>query len=245
MEKSIFEQLVNKINSHNEIISNLINRSNYQELQLNLLKLNTKSKSQFLQDLFVLQQSDHKTGGYFVEFGACDGVAGSNTYNLEKNYGWTGILAEPCRKWWRSLQKNRNVNVDFRCVFNESNLVLDFTETEETMLSTLTKYKHSDGHRDNRQNGVQVQYPVVTVSLNDLLNFYNAPFEIDYMSIDTEGSEYDILSGFDFKKYKIKIITVEHNWTSDRLKLFDLLSTNGYEQVNKNATQCDDWYVLK
>jgi hypothetical protein len=85
----------------------------------------------------------------------------------------------------------------------------------------------------------------VTVSLNDLLNFYDAPKEIDYISIDTEGSEYEILSTFDFTKYKVKIITVEHNWTNNRQKIFDLLHANGYEQVHDNATMCDDWYVLK
>ena len=141
--------------------------------------------------------------------------------------------------------KNRSVNLDFRCVYSKSNLVLDFTESEASMLSTLTKYKNSDGHARSREIGNQDQYPVVTISLSDLLNFYKAPREIDYLSIDTEGSEYEILSAFDFEKYKIKIITVEHNWTSDRKKLFDLLHANGYQQVHENATHCDDWYVLK
>ena len=93
--------------------------------------------------------------------------------------------------------------------------------------------------------GDQDQYPVVTISLGDLLNFYKAPREIDYLSIDTEGSEYEILSAFDFAKYKIKIITVEHNWTDNRKKIFDLLLSNGYQQVHDNATHCDDWYILK
>jgi FkbM family methyltransferase len=245
MEKEILSQMASEINSHRELLNRLMKRSNIQELELNLLRSHSDSKSQYSQDLFVLKQTDYKTGGFFVEFGACDGIAGSNTYILENKFEWNGILAEPCRKWWSSLQKNRRSNVDFRCVYSESNLVLDFTESINSMLSTLTTYQNSDNHSENRKIGTQKQYPVVTVSLNDLLNFYDAPKEIDYISIDTEGSEYEILSTFDFTKYKVKIITVEHNWTNNRQKIFDLLHANGYEQVHNNATMCDDWYVLK
>ena len=53
---------------------------------------------------------------------------------------------------------------------------------------------------------------VETISLNDLLDFYNAPKLIDYISIDTEGSELDIIQNFDFKKRTINIISIEHNY---------------------------------
>src|ERR1017187_1984592 len=58
-----------------------------------LLKALRISKSQLRQDLMVLSELDFKRGGYFVEFGATNGVTLSNTYLLEKEYGWTGILA--------------------------------------------------------------------------------------------------------------------------------------------------------
>lgn len=53
-------------------------------------------------------------------------------------------------------------------------------------------------HSNLRKKGKN--YHVETVSLLDLLNEHNAPYEIDYLSIDTEGSEFDILKAFDFKK---------------------------------------------
>ncbi len=78
----------------------------------------------------------------------------------------------------------------------------------------------------------------------DLLEKYNAPNQIDYLSIDTEGSEFDILNSFDFNwKYKILMITVEHNFTLKRNEIFELLSRYGYKRVYEDVSMFDDWYV--
>ena len=58
--------------------------------------LNIKNtKSQINQDIFVLYTLNWKRNGFFVEFGATDGMDLSNTYLLEKDFGWRGILSEP------------------------------------------------------------------------------------------------------------------------------------------------------
>ena len=64
------------------------------------------------------------------------------------------------------------------------------------------------------------------------------------MSIDTEGSELDILKSFNFNKRKIKIITIEHNFHKNRNEIFLILSSNGYERVHKDISKFDDWYIL-
>ena len=79
----------------------------------------------------------------------------------------------------------------------------------------------------------------------DLLRKYDAPYRIDYLSIDTEGSEYEILKAFDFNAYRISIITCEHNFTDDRQKIYDLLTSQGYKRRYQDLSSVDDWYVLQ
>jgi hypothetical protein len=86
---------------------------------------------------------------------------------------------------------------------------------------------------------------VETLSLDDLLSQHNAPRDIGYLSLDTEGSELDILKAFDFDAYKIHVITVEHNHKPDlRSGIHSLLSQNGYKRVFAEVSDFDDWYVL-
>lgn len=200
-----------------------------------------RSKSQFWQDLFVLAQLDRKRNGYFVDFGATDGVHLSNTYLLEREYGWTGIVAEPARCWHGPLQANRTCHVETDCVWKQSGQSLAFNETSAAVFSTLSDFSATDLHAARRKNGTV--YDVKTISLLDLLQKYNAPRMMDYLSIDTEGSEYEILSHFDFDRYSFRVITCEHNYTSMREKLSELLSSKGYERKFEQFSACDDWYV--
>jgi hypothetical protein len=103
-------------------------------------------------------------------------------------------------------------------------------------------YRGDDLHTHKRAHGIR--YDVPTISLQDLLIKHNAPTLVDYLSIDTEGSEFDILNRFDFERHKFRVITCEHNFTSARDKIFSLLSQNGYERILEGASKQDDWYVL-
>ena len=77
-----------------------------------------------------------------------------------------------------------------------------------------------------------------------MLEKHDAPSLIDYLSIDTEGSEYEILRAHDFEKFKFKIITVEHNYSNRRNNIFELLTANGYTRKHTKLSYFDDWYVL-
>ena len=199
------------------------------------------SMSQIRQDLFVLAELGFKKGGYFVEFGATNGKDLSNTYLLEKSYGWQGILAEPAVSWHADLSRNRDCHIEKDCVWRASGETLVFNETDIRELSTIDAFSDSDMHGEARKSGKSYQVP--TISLNDLLAKYEAPRKIDYLSIDTEGSEYEILQGFDFDQYEISIITCEHNYTPMRDRIHDLLSAKGYARKHENLSSFDDWYV--
>ena len=210
--------------------------------QSECISLLESSKSQFRQDLFILSQLDFKKNGFFVEFGASDGIQGSNSYLLEKNFGWDGILAEPVKSWHERLNLSRSVNIESKCLWKVSGEKLLFNEIDEMkQLSTIDSFADSDSNASFRKNGNR--YLVETISLLDLLDKFNAPKYIDYLSLDTEGSEYEIIKDFDFEKYKFKIITCEHNNSSIRQDIFHLLESKGYKRKETNFSKFDDFYI--
>ncbi|WP_418602698.1 FkbM family methyltransferase [Mycolicibacterium sp. SCSIO 43805] len=207
----------------------------------NCLTFLPESQSQYRQDIFALSRLGFKSGGYFVEFGATNGVMLSNTYLLEKRFGWSGILAEPAASWHKELHKNRSAHIETRCVWSDSDSALPFLEVDHAGLSTLKRYTNSDLHHESRFTGRE--YAVQTISMSDLLRKFNAPSLIDFLSIDTEGSEFEILSNFDFESYKFQVVVVEHNYTPMREKIHSLLSGHGYRRVFESISFNDDWYV--
>jgi FkbM family methyltransferase len=206
-----------------------------------LIRYLRKSKSQLRQDLFALSELNFKTNGYFVEFGSANGIDISNTYLMEKEFGWKGILAEPAKCWHDALKKNRSANIEHNCVWRDSSSTLSFNEVDSAEFSTINLYSNSDTHSESRKRGRT--YDVKTISLNDLLLKYDAPNQIDYLSIDTEGSEFEILNSFDFSKFSFGVITCEHNFTPMREQIFSLLSKNGYVRKFQQLSRIDDWYV--
>lgn len=211
------------------------------ELRSQCIDMLDKSKSQLRQDLFVLSELDFKESGYFVEFGAANGIHLSNSYLLEKEFKWNGLLAEPARMWHKELQKNRSGPIETRCVWKKSGQTLKFNEAEIGELSTIDDFSDKDAHSKARETGTR--YDVETISFLELLETHNAPKVIDYLSIDTEGSEYIILKDFDFDRYQFKVITCEHNHTPMREKVYELLTRHGYKRKFESLSKFDDWYI--
>jgi FkbM family methyltransferase len=204
-------------------------------------ELRRLSTSQLGQDIWVLEKTGFKRNGYFVEIGATDGVLLSNTYLLEKSFGWKGVCAEPQPAFFEQLRKNRECDVSDACIAGESGRIAEFILAGE--YGGLADFAGNDLHADKRQAflslGKTIQ--VTTKSLDDFLEAHNAPREIDYLSIDTEGSEYEILRTFPFDKWRIRCISVEHNFSPTREPVRELLEPLGYR---RQETQWDDWYHL-
>jgi FkbM family methyltransferase len=178
-----------------------------------------------------------------VEFGACDGVHLSNTYLLEKTLAWRGVVAEPWPAWHQTLKEARTCLIETRCVWSSSGAKIKFSGiSKDPVLSTASELLYGDLHANERKSGGQEEIEVETISLNDLLHNSQAPRDLDYLSMDTEGSELRILESLDFSRWQPKIITVEHNYSAQREQIYRLLSAQGYGRELEPFSKWDDWY---
>jgi FkbM family methyltransferase len=202
--------------------------------------LKAGSTSQLGQDLWVIERTGSKRGGYFVEFGATDGVRLSNTYLLEQALQWRGLCVEPHPRFFELLRRNRRCSVSNACIGPRSDEWVDFVFAEEYggMARDMERDMHAATRRAYAASDAN-RASLRTTSLHDLLLAHGAPHDIDYLSIDTEGSEYAILSTFPFDRWRIRLITVEHNFSSDREAIRRLLEPLGYRRTE---AQWDDWY---
>lgn len=198
-----------------------------------------RATSQLGQELWVLERTGYKRGGFFVEFGATDGVLLSNTYMLETDFAWDGICAEPNPAFLPQLRANRRCRISEACISDRTGKRVEFIFADA--YGGFTQHAESDQHADKREayrrQGATAE--LTTISLHDFLLSEGAPRRIDYLSIDTEGSEYEILAAFPFDEWDIRLITVEHNFTEQRQQIFDLLSRHGYARTEADW---DDWY---
>lgn len=198
------------------------------------------SYSQIGQDLNVLKFYKNKKNGFFVEIGASDGIHLSNTYLLEKNYNWRGICVEPIPYHFEFLCKNRpNSLCCNRAIYNETNIqvVFDIANNYDLLSGISDKI---DCHKQSVDIN-KTQILVDTITLNDLLDICQAPQFIDYLSIDTEGSELEILKSVNLNKYIFGLIDIEHNYVEPkRTQIRELLVSNGYIFIGEN--RWDDCY---
>jgi FkbM family methyltransferase len=201
-----------------------------------------RSKGQLFQDLWALWVSGQKRGGFFVEFGAADGVNLSNTWLLETHMDWSGVLAEPNPRFFDSLAANRSCAVSTLCVHSVAGRTVEFISAKRGEVSRMAEIKPEDAQDESRLRGARM-IEVQTTTLNDLLTDHQAPRVIDYMSVDVEGAELEILGAFDFDRWDVRAMSVEHNWSPAREPLMALMQANGYRRLWPELSRFDDWYV--
>jgi len=189
--------------------------------------------SQAGQDLWVLGEVfDEKRNGFFLDIGAYDGVNLSNTYVLEKRYGWKGICIEADPDSFEQLKRNRTATCVNLCLDDKDGFV---KFAKRGVLSGIVSET-----TDNNSSDPCDIVTINTVTLGHVLDDMNAPTEIDYLSIDIEGAEERVLKDFSFTKYKIKCITIER--PTDLL--MDILSRNGFVLI-KEIPGLDCFYLHK
>jgi FkbM family methyltransferase len=196
-----------------------------------------KSYSQAGQDLWVLEILKGKKNGFFLDVGAYDGIKYSNSFLLEKEFGWSGLLIEAHPGNFGSIKKIRTSTLVTYAI-SDSNGNISF----EKDCNTGSKIS---------EKGELITVPSIT--FEDLFLIYDIPSTIDYMSLDIEGYEYKSLLRFPFDEYKCKLITVEHNLymgdSSNKEGIKHLLTNNGYtleiENVSHQGLPFEDWYINK
>lgn len=178
--------------------------------------------------------------GFFIEAGANDGIAQSNTALYEFNYGWTGLLIEPNYKKYLDCKENRKNSI-------VENYALVSTNYEKNTISgnfnqigyseSLTSLVYDNGdwcdehlreHKECIKNNL-VEVPAIT--LTKLLQRHNIT-HIDFISLDVEGYEISVLNGFDFKHY------------SPTYFLIETTSFDNRKEVIINYMQNQDYIVL-
>lgn len=182
--------------------------------------------SQSGQDEWVINFFKSKKNGFFIEVGAFDGIQTSNTYTLEKYLDWNGICIEANPQVFQNLVKNRK-STNLNVAVNDYNGICQFNVDKISQIGT----------------------PIRCNRLIDILIENNCPTNIDYLSLDIEGFEYVALKSFDFSKFNVGLITVEHNSYLEGEKnknlIFDILTKSNFTRI-QNDVVCKDpnpqWY---
>jgi FkbM family methyltransferase len=190
-----------------------------------------KYYSQIGQDKFVDEYLEFKENGFFVDIGAHDGKSCSNSLFFEENRNWKGICIEPGIPEFELLNMSRkSININ-ACVSDyDGDSEFFYIEGYSNMLSGLSEtYNKSHLNRINNEinsNGGKINKIIMPVfKLQTILDKYNI-VDIDYCSIDTEGSEFNIIKSIDFSKTNIKIFSIENNYKDSIIR--EYLESKGY-----------------
>jgi FkbM family methyltransferase len=178
--------------------------------------------------------------GVCIEVGAYDGISGSNTYFFE-NKGWRSLCIEPIPISFQNCQSIRKESINC-CISDDDKEDTDFhifcLNNNLSAISSLDPDQrlidsHSHLITDRQICKVKVR------SLTSLLNELNYPTTIDFISIDTENTELDVLKGIDFNKYDIRVMVIENNYDDPYCE--EYLKQFGYKKINRIAV--NDFFV--
>lgn len=165
-----------------------------------------RSYSQYRQDVFVAEILMHGRPGVFVDVGARDGKIISNTYLLETEYRWTGLLIEPHPELFAKTEQRNCIRVN-AAISDSPEPSLQFVRLLEEPFGNsglLSTYPHPQHLTDKRHDIIDVQ----VLPLREVLQ-QNAICDVDYLDLDVEGHELNVLKSIDFAATQIRYLAVE------------------------------------
>ena len=197
--------------------------------------------SQFKQDQF-LEEVVFKgyKNGTFVDVGAHDGVSINNTLYFEKNNNWTGINIEPIKQVYDKLVSNRPNNTNINCAVCNNDGETDFIcNTGYTEMISGIKDNFDPRHwqrlqRENRAKGSTTEIIKVNTKRLETICDANNISHINYLSIDVEGAEFEVIKSINFDKVFIDVIGFEDNYNDTSIPIVKYLESKDFIVINKS-----------
>lgn len=202
--------------------------------------------SQYGQDRFIAEKLGFKRNGIFIDIGANDGITLSNSCFFEKHLDWTGVAVEPLPKAFQKLSINRNCKLAEYCVSDiDGTVKFLHCDVHNGMLSGIVSKLHPKHIRaiDKMTDVLRCENKIIQVDsiTPEQLLREHAIDKIDYLSVDTEGGELDILRGFDFNAVVVHFVTVENNHYDLKIRKymrqsgFRLIALAGVDEIYENT----------
>lgn len=193
--------------------------------------------SQYNEEYFLLHYFNNKQNGVLVDVGAADGITNSNSRFLIKNNNWSGILIEPHPDYFKNLtdlyENNTNIKLYNNGVFNK-NCVLPFYQFGNSEIGQISTFSEDFRQRQIINYGDKYQTPinVECLTLAKILSENNLS-NIDYMSVDCEGVDMEVLDSNNWGAFRPKLISVEHSMDENVLNNF--MESKNYIKIFKNV----------
>jgi FkbM family methyltransferase len=179
--------------------------------------------------------------GFYVDVGAHDGVSLNNTLYFEKNNNWNGINIEPIKGVFDMLVKNRHGSTNINCAICNRDGEADFYLNEgytEMLSGIIENYDARHLERlmnENTEKSSTTQIVKVNTKRLETIFDEHAVSHINYLSIDVEGAEFEVIKSINFDKVFIDVIGFENNYSEVSTPIILYLEYKGFK-VNRIST---------
>lgn len=200
--------------------------------------------SQFDEDKILSKIFKTVKKGICVEVGANDGINDSTTYHFERK-GWQCVLIEPNPDLCKSIRSVRKAQL-FECAASDKNgeVYLNVAEGKGRAHGVSTICNDQKAIEFIESFGFKIKSVKINIrTLDDMLNELQRISKIDFITIDVEGNELNVLKGFDLNKWKPTILIIEDNSYYKDDTIVRYLKSEGY--IRFRRTGVNDWYSHK
>ena len=178
--------------------------------------------------------------GFYVDVGAHDGISINNTLYFEKNNNWSGINIEPIKKVFDKLVINRPNNINLNCAVCNNDGETDFycntgyTEMISGIKDNFDKRHFKRLQSENIQHGSTTELIKIKTKKLETILHDNDILHINYLSIDVEGAEFEVIKSINFDKVFIDVIEFENNYNDTSVPIVEYLQNKGFIIIHKS-----------